>query len=172
MDLAGLCDEEQLRTAVDDALLRELCDAGRLKRRLQAIDGRGRRGISLLRRIVDEPAGHRLLPRSVLEQRYLQASNKAGLPRPHVQFPVVADGRTFFIDFAYPAQMLAIELDGWRFHGGRRSWEADIRRSNALVALGWRVLRGTWTDLQERPGALVERVRQLVAPNLPGLSRP
>jgi very-short-patch-repair endonuclease len=47
------------------------------------------------------------------------------------------------IDLAYPDVKLAIELDGWEFHGGRTAFDADRARANDLVLAGWTVVRFT-----------------------------
>lgn len=84
--------------------------------------------------------------RSALESRALAALALAGLPAPIRQFKVIRpDGRTAFIDMAYPEAPLGIELDGFETHGTRQAFEDDRIRANELVVLGWPVLRFTWT---------------------------
>jgi very-short-patch-repair endonuclease len=46
--------------------------------------------------------------------------------------------------------MVAIELDGARFHTSAGARARDRKRENELVALGWRVFRFTWGDVIER----------------------
>ena len=88
-----------------------------------------------------------------------------------LQHPVLVEGKKYFIDFAYPKAQLAIELDGWRFHGRREAWEADIRRSNALMTADWKVIRGTWRSLQRDPREVIRRVASFLTPQL-GEARP
>jgi hypothetical protein len=33
------------------------------------------------------------------------------------------------------------------WHNDRSSWEKDLEKSNALVALGWKLIQVTWDDL-------------------------
>lgn len=171
IDLAGVVGEDNLQEAFENGWVRELINLPRLSRRLELVRRRGRKGVGVLADLIDEADGGTRLTRSVLERRYLRESAAAGLPIPELQFPVSVAERNYRIDFAYPQHKLAIELDGWRFHGGRSDWVADIARSNALVAEGWRVLRGTWKDVEEHPNDLLQRVRQALTPELPGLSR-
>jgi very-short-patch-repair endonuclease len=58
---------------------------------------------------------------------------------------VIRDGRGFVarVDLAYPAQKLAIEADGYRYHSGRQVWERDLARNNELGGLGWMLLHFT-----------------------------
>ena len=82
--------------------------------------------------------------RSALESRALRAIAAAGLPAPVRQFPVRRpDGRWAYIDLAYPSKLAAIETDGWRWHGGRTSFDADRLRSNDLLRLGWSCIHFT-----------------------------
>lgn len=83
--------------------------------------------------------------RSTLESRAIEALARRGIAPPVRQHPVRRpDGREAFIDLAYPARLLAIELDGWDSHGLRSAFESDRIRANDLVLLGWQVLRFTW----------------------------
>lgn len=63
------------------------------------------------------------------------------------------------LDVAFPDARLAIEVDGWAWHGDVERFQADRRKQNALVAAGWTVLRFTWADLTDRPEATVRRIR-------------
>ena len=51
------------------------------------------------------------------------------------------EGRGFRIDVAFPAERLAIECDGFRYHRSLSAFKADRERQNLLVCAGWRVLR-------------------------------
>ncbi|MGH9278918.1 MAG: hypothetical protein ACRD12_12545, partial [Acidimicrobiales bacterium] len=64
-----------------------------------------------------------------------------GLPQPTRQHwigPIRAR-----VDLAYPHERIAIELDSFRWHGGRRPFHSDRARGNRIVAAGWQLLRGT-----------------------------
>jgi very-short-patch-repair endonuclease len=41
------------------------------------------------------------------------------------------------LDGAYPELKVAIEVDGYRYHGHREAQSQDRRRRNRLVELGW-----------------------------------
>lgn len=84
--------------------------------------------------------------RSALENRVLEAIARAGLPAPERQVRFLrSNGRTAWIDLAYPGARLAIELDGWAEHGLRSAFDDDRARGNELVLAGWRLLRFTWS---------------------------
>lgn len=53
-------------------------------------------------------------------------------------------GRRFRIDIALPDVKIALEVDGWQFHGKYRSaHESDRERQNLFAVHGWLVLRFT-----------------------------
>ena len=79
-------------------------------------------------------------------------ANLAGLPQCECEFmfaPVV-DGkhiRRWRADIAYPEQMVAVEIDGGMYTGGRHGGgpqvDKDLEKHAAYAALGWRVVRVT-----------------------------
>ena len=67
------------------------------------------------------------------------------------------------VDLLWPAQRLVVEVDGFRFHGGRAAFERDRRRDGELLASGYRVLRVTWRELTGAPEAVVATLAQALA---------
>lgn len=63
------------------------------------------------------------------------------------------------IDFAFPAAMLAIEVDGWAWHMDLDRFRADRHKGNALVRARWDLLRFTWHDLTNRPDYVLGEIR-------------
>jgi very-short-patch-repair endonuclease len=70
----------------------------------------------------------------------------AGLPTPvaeHRFHPV----RKWRMDLAWPDRMIAVEVDGGTWIGGRHSrgkgFEADCEKQNAAATLGWRCFKFT-----------------------------
>jgi very-short-patch-repair endonuclease len=72
---------------------------------------------------------------------------------------VAASGIEYWIDVAFVARRLALEVDGWAWHCDVDRFVHDRRRQNALVLAGWTVLRFTWQDLMSRPHAVVAEIR-------------
>ncbi|HEX2057284.1 MAG TPA: DUF559 domain-containing protein [Actinomycetota bacterium] len=89
---------------------------------------------------------------------------RSGLPRPVRQHRITDNGKLVArVDFAYPDSLVAVEVDGYRWHSGRRAWSRDLTRRdltrrNRLTSLGWRVLHVTHDDLMERPNEIVEQI--------------
>ena len=68
---------------------------------------------------------------------------------PVKEYPFAAPERKFRLDYAWPTQRVALEVDGgiWRKGGGAHSHPTnilrDIEKHNVAVMLGWRVIRAT-----------------------------
>lgn len=62
------------------------------------------------------------------------------------------------VDFIYPDANLVIEVDGRRWHAGRKPEIRDRRRDHSLVLGRKRVLRFTWEDVVHEPEYFLEVV--------------
>ncbi|MGH2727306.1 MAG: DUF559 domain-containing protein, partial [Actinomycetota bacterium] len=62
----------------------------------------------------------------------------------------------------YPDKLLAVEVDGYRWHSGRIRWQRDLTRRNELTRLGWRVIHVTADDLARRPNETILRLAAAV----------
>ena len=147
-----MLDAEALELALDSALRLGHTRFDRVATHVARFGGNGVPGSKLLKRILTlrEPT-----PRpthSILEVEFVQLTRDFYLPQPESQFPIeLRPGLTIHIDFAYPNEKLAIEIDSVRWHSGIRAIRRDNERQNLLVALGWRVLRFEWNDVLFRP---------------------
>jgi very-short-patch-repair endonuclease len=160
IDLASVVTPEVLEEALDDALRRGLTSLVRLRRRIDELGRRGRKGIAELARMVAvrSPGA---TSGSGLETRFLRLIRRTGLPEPERQHRIRDRGRLLArVDFAYPDVKLAIETDGYRWHSSRQRWEHDLGRRNALTSTGWRVVHVTSTDLDD--GRIVRMIRDVL----------
>ncbi|WP_344998449.1 DUF559 domain-containing protein [Tsukamurella soli] len=62
------------------------------------------------------------------------------------------------LDFAFPVQLLAVEIDGWAFHRTPDRAAADAQKQNRLTIAGWRPLRFTWHQLDSAPEDVIDQV--------------
>ena len=100
------------------------------------------------------------LTRSELEVRFPAFVKDHGLPRPRTN----AVGRGLEVDALWPAPRVVAELDGYAPHRSRPAFQRDRTKANALIAMGYRVLRHTCDDVVSRPAAVAAEPRPLVAP--------
>lgn len=102
---------------------------------------------------------------SPLVASLLRQIASAGLPVPVQEHRFHATRRWRF-DLAWPGRMIAVEVDGGVWSGGRHTrgagFSEDCRKLNAATLLGWRVLRFTGADLDDHHGAIVSPAMQSV----------
>jgi predicted transcriptional regulator of viral defense system len=162
-DLAGQTPPAELVELVDRAVRARQSEAAR--RRLvrgleQAVPGR--RGAASLRDALQPwTAGGRGSPppQSVLEAKVLRVLARSGVPAPALQHEVVLpSGDRCYLDFAWPASTVALEVDGYAFHSDRRSFSHDRQRGNQLLVQRWQVLHTTWDEVRRNPERLVQAV--------------
>jgi very-short-patch-repair endonuclease len=72
------------------------------------------------------------------------------------------------VDLGHRKARIAIEADGYEFHGGRSDFAADCRRYDELVAAGWLVPRFTYEQVLSDPAWVVATIRRAVAQRLAG----
>src|SRR5215213_2538629 len=112
-------------------------------------------GARKLRRIIH---GDVHVTLSKLEARFLDLLRDNGLPLPITNRP--AGGRR--VDCRWPAHRLTVELDGYRFHNSRHSWEQDRRREREARARGHDFRRYTYGDVMENATLILAELRPLL----------
>jgi hypothetical protein len=98
-----------------------------------------------------------------------------GVPAPEVEvaFAKEALQRNWRFDFAWPDRMLAVEVEGGVWAGGRHTRGAgfvkDAQKYNAATVLGWRVLR--YTDREVKDWVAAEQIASQFGIAVPGRSQ-
>ena len=119
----------------------------------------GRRGPPHLRKVLDG-WDQLAAPESALEVSLRRLMKRHRLPQGEPQWVVTDRGRIVArVDVAYPDRMIAVEADGYRWHGDAARWKKDLARRNALAQLGWRVLHFTWSDVRNEPERVAREIR-------------
>jgi very-short-patch-repair endonuclease len=95
---------------------------------------------------------------SDLEVKVLEEMSRQNLPMPVTQFPMRLPDRDIVIDFAWPALMLAVEVDHPAWHDGELDSHADKGRDRKLTTMGWTSARITAIDVN---GGLREAVADI-----------
>jgi hypothetical protein len=93
--------------------------------------------------------------------QHLQAARLTdGIQREHRFDPA----RRWRFDFAWPARMVALEVEGGAWSGGRHTrgagFTADIEKYNRAAVLGWTVIRATSAHV--RSGKALSDVQQML----------
>jgi very-short-patch-repair endonuclease len=162
LDLGLVARPAEVGRAVTIAIANKLVGFEELIGLREALGRPGRNGSGVLGRILDERAPTIEGEQSVLEAKLVDVLRRFGLPLPTLQHEVwVGDRLVARVDGAYIDQKIAIELDGYRFHGSPEAFQYDRIRQNRLVELGWTVLRFTWQDLVHHPDRVAQTIRRL-----------
>jgi very-short-patch-repair endonuclease len=143
--LVDICSELSL-----DALARACHEAcvryGATPKSVEAVLAQrpGSSGAKKLRRVIH---GDIHVTLSRLEAHFLELLRNENLPLPITNKP--AGGHR--VDCRWPEHRLTVELDGYRFHNSRHSWEQDRRRERQARARGDDFPRYTYGDVFEHP---------------------
>ena len=112
-------------------------------------------GAKKLRRIIH---GDVHVTVSTLEARFLGLLRDAGLPLPLTN----RRAGSHRVDCRWPEQRLTVELDGYRFHNSRHSWEQDRHREREARARGDEFRRYTYGDVFEGPALMLGELASLI----------
>jgi very-short-patch-repair endonuclease len=90
----------------------------------------------------------------------------AGVDGFEPQVLVTHDGFRARVDLGHRQARLALEAEGFEFHGSRRDFAADCYRYDELNTAGWLVLRFTYEQIIGDPTWVVATVRAALAQRL------
>jgi very-short-patch-repair endonuclease len=162
LDLAALpsMTPQRLTSLTDEALQRRLTAVPKLVAMVRWWPGGRCQGGPRLLQVLDA-GGHLSAPEaSVLERRMAKIlarlHQEHGLPEPVVEHRV--EGGRWRLDFAWPALLFSVEVDGYLWHRSRRKFDYDRDRGTALTSSGWILLPFSWTQVVEEPGTVAERI--------------
>ncbi|MDQ1355780.1 MAG: hypothetical protein QOG44_153 [Acidimicrobiaceae bacterium] len=152
VDLAGSVLPDDLTEAVDSAVARRLVTVAGLEAEIERLARPGRAGTGALRRHLFDRGFIGAPPPSVLEARIRRLIVGLGLELPKIEYTAGEDGQ-YRLDLAWPAIMLAVEVDGYVWHFSPECKERDETRRNHLQQAGWTVLVYNWRQvIREKDG--------------------
>lgn len=149
------------REALIEALERHMEEEHSRLRGFEALTEREAQVLRRLCRLEDLPARGKLgevlaawngdgLAEGVAEMRVVRGLLAAGLPQPVRQYEIWVNGVLIArVDLAYLPFRLAMELDGFRWHAGRRKFRSDRMRRNRVEAAGWRLVEAAPDDIDD-----------------------
>ncbi|OBF26827.1 hypothetical protein [Mycobacterium sp. ACS4331] len=139
---------------LDAALRSSTCDRADLLRaaQLQA----GRRRIVNVRKLLELASP---LAESAMESESRLIMHDRGLPAPVLQYEIVDfHGNLWRLDFAWPAQKVAVEYDGFAWHSNPEAFRRDRRKRAALEEMKWTLVSLVDVDVRRTPDATVHRI--------------
>ena len=119
------------------------------------VRNKGRHGSPRARMLLQ---GARDGARSQAERLFIKLLNQHNITGWIANHPVGG----YVVDVAFLGTKVAVEIDGWAFHTDPEKFEKDRQRQNALILLGWQVLRFTWRDLTEAPDRVISELKRAI----------
>jgi very-short-patch-repair endonuclease len=158
LDCLGWLQLGDARALADRAQQQRWLGPADIERRLENQPGRwGNRRLRWLLPTIGDGA------HSEAERRLHKVLRGSGVTGWIANYSVRVAGERYVIDAALPDHMLAIEVDGFREHSKRETFQRDRTKQNALIAAGWTVLRFTWGDLVDDPHSVIATITSLLA---------
>jgi len=85
-------------------------------------------------------------------------------PEAKAEYKGAVPGRKFRIDIAFPEQKLAVEVDGWQWHGKHLNDFKKCRsRQNLLTLQGWAFLRFTASEIKKEPNMVIDMITEALS---------
>jgi very-short-patch-repair endonuclease len=96
---------------------------------------------------------------SQLEAAFIALLTSEHLPIPQTNRPK----GSYYVDCRWPQHNLTVELDSYRYHNSRQSWERDRQREREARARGDEFRRYTWNDVFAQPRPMLQDLSRLLA---------
>jgi len=165
VDLGAVAPAHLVTKCMEEWLSDRVVMIDALRAAAQEHAGRGRKGVGVLRTVFGERVLGDLVADSGAEALLARVLADRSIAAP-VHHKTTTAGRSISaeLDYAYPAQRIAIEVDGYGVHlRSRETFEHDRDRQNELEIAGWRVLRFTSRALRSEPDRVAGQVRRMLA---------
>ncbi len=156
LDLAEILNHARLIDALEAGERQDKLDVGAL----HAVIARnpGRHGIHPLQAALAELTDAPPMLQSGLERAFRHLVRAYGLPQP--QYNVYIEGE--LVDVVWPEHRLIVEVDGFKWHRGKRAFGNDRRRDRLLIRAGWTVVRFTDDQVDEDPAGVAAELSELL----------
>ncbi len=160
IDLGAVVTPAIVEAAMESALRRDERLFDRMKERLEAIGGPGRRGAGVLREIMALRDPDAAPTESMFETLVERRLRQAGIDMPVRQNEVRVGDRDIRIDHAWVEKTTGLEPRGYWCHSGRKKFQSDIDRANDLALTRWTIIYATWDDFVHRPEKILGPLQQ------------
>jgi very-short-patch-repair endonuclease len=163
-DLVAVVDEHRANQLLDEALRKGLVSMEALWRMVDREAGSGRRGVGVLRHLLEQRSPGYRPSASQLQAATRRLLVAAGIAFVE-EFVVTDDDGNFVarVDFKLVDAPVVVESDGRANHSSKLDWQHDLDRRNLLTALGLGVIHVTWDKVRNRPDEFLAEVAQAEA---------
>lgn len=163
VDLGASGAPSMVESALDTGLRRRIFTLSEVSAFMNRVAKRGRRGVGVIRPMLEERRLWEGLTESELEDLFRRAWGDR-YPQPTPQY-VIRDDRGLFVcrtDFAFVEQRIRVELDSEAYHMDSATFGRDRAVQNRTELLGWQTFRYTWRDLKDRPHLVVAELETAI----------
>ncbi len=165
LDVAAVLPPKLVQRAYEEAAGHGLLDVGAMHELLAR--SRGKKGVRVLRRILEIDPEFAARLRSELERMFRDLITASDMPMYEPNHVLLG----YEVDAYWPEARLVIELDSRSFHTSAFAAERDDTKTAELRLAGYEVLRITYTMVARRPRWVLDTVRTMrargVAANAP-----
>jgi hypothetical protein len=146
VDAGASLPQDVLDSRARQAVSKKLVTWPGLAAEVERLSQRGRRGVGVMRAVLDSyNVTNRFTP-SELEIRTRRLINRLNLPQPSCEVVWGKEGE-WRLDFYWADLHLCIEVDGWSVHASEAARRRDHRKQNRVTIDGNMVLRYDWFDI-------------------------
>lgn len=151
--------------ALDAGLRKNLFSLDEVDRFVARVAKRGRRGVGVIRPLIEVRLEWQGLTESDLEDLFRRIVAGSSLPMPEPQYTLRDEHGRFICraDFAYVDKRALIELDSEKHHMDPTTFGRDREKQNLAMGLGWRVYRFTWRQLVDTPDQVLSILADICA---------
>src|SRR2546421_410531 len=145
----------------DEAVRKGLVSMEALWRMVRLEAGQGRRGVGVLRRLLEQRDPGYQPSASQFQAEVRALLTGAGLS--FVEEYVVTDSEGRFVarvDFLLDDAPVVVEADGRATHSSKLDWEHDLDRRNRITAQGFAIIHATPAKVRKQPDDRLSRIFQ------------
>ncbi len=155
IDVARHVTGEALGDLVDYGIRKGLISVESLTARFLELGRRGRPGTVAMRSCLEHRTDQVGPDSTFFEKAFDRIVERYGFPTPLKQYRVAAEGKTFYLDRAWPDHGTWVECDSMLAHATARQLDADLRRQNAVLnATGLVPLRFSYGQVMDDPASV------------------
>lgn len=155
IDLAADATDAEFERLVAHARVKRVLRDGELE---AALTRAGRRPGTARARAFMRSEGEPMT-RSEIERVTRRLIKAAGLPEPKINQRLLG----YEVDFLWSDQRVILEVDTYTFHGHRRAFERDRRKTIALEAAGYHVIRVTRRQVLDQPYWVIAHIARALS---------
>ncbi|HEY2667969.1 MAG TPA: hypothetical protein VGK51_14130 [Actinomycetota bacterium] len=159
-DVVAVVDGRRANQTLDEALRKGLVSMDSLRRFVDREKKSGRRGVGVLRKLVEQREPGYQPSVSELQASVRRLLVGAGLEVVE-EYVITDEGGNFIAraDFRIFGAWVVVEVEGRANHSSKLDWQHDLNRRNRITAAGWAVIHAT-AETVHRPEEFLAEVHR------------